>query len=162
MMSESIQKVTDQVVVFTLDKQLYALSLHAVLKVIHTVEIRHLPEAPEIIAGIINIKGRIIPVADIRKRLGLPTREIDLNDKIIIADTGKREIAINVDTVTGIQDIESLQLAFNNENRKFAEHIRGVAKIDDDLVLIYDLGHFLNLDEETELKKSLNNNSNES
>jgi purine-binding chemotaxis protein CheW len=161
-MNKSIHKIKDQIVVFTLDKQFYALSLHAVLKVIQTIEIRQLPEAPEIIAGIINIKGRIIPVADIRKRLGLPTRETDLNDKIIIADTGKREIAINVDSVTGIRDIEPLQLAFSKETKKFTEHISGVVKMDDDLVLIYDLDNFLNLDEETELEKSLNKNSNES
>jgi purine-binding chemotaxis protein CheW len=161
-MNESIHKVNGQIVVFTLDKQFYALYLHVVLKVIHIIEIRRLPEAPEIISGIINIKGRIIPVADMRKRLGLPAREIDLEDKIIIANTGKREIAINVDSVTGIRDIEPLQLAFGKETKKFAEHISGVVKMDDDLVLIYDLDHFLNLDEETELEKSLNKNSNES
>jgi purine-binding chemotaxis protein CheW len=68
-MSESINIMTDQIVVFTLDEQLYGLPLQAVVKVIHAIEIRHLPKAPEIIAGIINIKGQIIPVVDIRKRL---------------------------------------------------------------------------------------------
>ena len=64
-MNGSLQTVTDQIVVFSLDELLYALPLQAVVRVIHAVEIRHLPEAPEIISGIINVQGRIIPVADI-------------------------------------------------------------------------------------------------
>ena len=90
-MSESINIITDQIVVFTLDEQLYGLPLQAVDKVIHVVEIRHLPKAPEIITGIINIKGKIIPVVDIRKRLELATHEIDPDDRLIITDTGKRD-----------------------------------------------------------------------
>jgi len=87
-MKESIHTSKDQIVVFTLDEQLFALPLIVVLKVIHALEIRHLPEAPEIISGIINVRGKIIPVVDIRKRLGILTREIDLNDRLIIEDKG--------------------------------------------------------------------------
>jgi purine-binding chemotaxis protein CheW len=154
-MNGSFQTVTDQIVVFTLDELLYALPLPAVVKVIHAIEIRHLPEAPEIITGIINVKGRIIPVADIRKRFGLPAREIDPDDRLIIADTGKRQIAILVDTVTGIRDLVPRQLSVAKETLPFAEHLRGVAKIDDELILIYDLEQFLSLDEEKELEQAL-------
>jgi purine-binding chemotaxis protein CheW len=154
-MNKSIHTATDQIVVFTLDELLYALPLPTVVKVIHAVEIRHLPEAPEIISGIINVKGRIIPVADIRKRFGLEEREIDPDDRIIIADTGKRHIAILVDTVTGIRDLAPRQMAVTKETLPFAEHLRGVAKIDDELILIYNLEQFLNLDEEKELEQAL-------
>lgn len=154
-MNESIQTATDQIVVFTLDELLYALPLPAVVKVIHAIEIRHLPKAPEIIAGIINVKGQIIPVADIRKRFGLAVHEIDPDDRLIIADTGKREVAIQVDTVTGIKDLVPRQLAVAKKTLPFAEHLRGVAKIDDELILIYDLEQFLSLDEEKELEQAL-------
>jgi len=154
-MNESIHTITDQIVVFTLDEQLYAFPLPAVVKVIHAVEIRHLPKAPEIISGIINVRGQIIPVADIRKRFGLAAHEIDPDDRLIIADTGKREVAILVDTVTGIRDIAPGQQKQARETLPFAEHLRGVAKIDDELILIYDLEQFLNLDEEKELEQAL-------
>lgn len=147
--------MTDQIVVFTLNEQLYALPLPAVVRVIHALEIRHLPKAPEIISGIINVKGQIIPVADIRKRFGLAEREIDSDDRIIIADTGKRHIAILVDSVTGIKDLATGQQAEASESLLFAEHLRGVAKIDDELILIYDLEQFLSLDEEKELEQAL-------
>jgi purine-binding chemotaxis protein CheW len=154
-MNESIHTITDQIVVFTLDEQLYALPLPAVVRVIHAIEIRSLPKAPEIISGIINIKGQIIPVADIRKRFGLTAHEIEPDDRLIIADTGKREVAILVDTVTGIRDLASWQQKKAGEALPFAEYLKGVAKIDDELILIYDLEQFLSLDEEKELEHAL-------
>ena len=161
-MSESLQTATDQIVVFTLDKLSYALSLTAVVKVIHAMEIRHLPKAPEIITGIINVKGEIIPVADIRKRFGLVAREIDPDNRLIIADTGKRQVAILVDNVTGIWDLASGQLSVAKETLPFTEYIRGVAKVDNSLILIYDLDRFLSLDEEKDLDKAMKTKDNES
>lgn len=158
-MSGSINTMADQIVVFTLDELPYAFPLHTVLRVIHSIEIKHLPQAPAIISGIINLQGRIIPVADIRKRLGLDEREVDPDDRLIIADTGKREVAILVDSVTGIRNIEQLQLSVAREILPFAEHLSGVAKVDDGLVLIYDLDRFLSLDEEQELEKALKTKS---
>jgi purine-binding chemotaxis protein CheW len=155
LMSESINIMTDQIVVFTLDEQFYALLIPSVIRVIHAVEVRRLPKAPEIIIGIINVKGQIIPVVDIRKRLELAPREIDLSNRLVIAYTGKREIAILVDTVTGIKDLKPVQLTETRETLPFAKHIKGVAKIDNELILIYDLEQFLSLDEEKELENAL-------
>lgn len=154
-MSESSQTATDQIVIFTLDEQHYALPLNSVLRVIHAVEIRHLPEAPEIISGIINIKGIIIPVINIRKRFGLMEREIDVDDRLIIAETGKRQVALLTDSVSGIRDLVPGEHEPARKNLPFAEHLRGVAKIDDELILIYDLEQFLSLDEEKELTQAL-------
>ena len=161
-MSESFYTATDQIVVFTLDELSYALPLNAVKKVIHAIEIRHLPKAPEIITGIINVKGQIIPVADIRKRFGLVAHEIDPNDRLIIADTGKRQIAILVDTVMGIRELATGQQGQVKKTLPFAKYLRGVAKIDDELILIYDLEQFLSLDEEKELEQVLKTKENES
>jgi len=154
-MNGSLQTVTDQIVVFSLDELLYALPLNTVVRVIHAVEIRFLPKAPEVISGIINVQGQIIPVADIRKRFGLVAREIDPDDRIIIADTGTRHVAILVDTVTGIRDLAPGQQKKAEETLPFAEHLRGVAKIDNELILIYDLEQFLSLDEDKELEQAL-------
>ena len=154
-MNGSFQTITDQIVVFTLDELFYALPLPTVIKVIHAIEIRHLPEAPEIISGIINVKGQIIPVVDIRKRFGLAERGIDLNDRMIIADSGKRQVALLADTVTDIRDLKPGQQVTAGKSLPFAEHLKGVAKIDDELILIYDLEKFLSLDEEKKLEKAL-------
>ena len=145
----------DQIVVFTLDEMVYALPLNTVNRIIHAVEIRKLPKAPDIIAGIINVRGQIIPVINVRKRFGLTTREIGLGDQLIIADTGKRHVALWVDTVTGVQNIQAQQHISITETLPYAQYINGVVKVEDDLILIYDLEQFLNLEEETMLEKAL-------
>ena len=160
-MNGLINIATEQIVVFTLDEQLYALPLIAVIKIIHAIEIRHLPRAPEIIIGLINVKGQIMPVVDIRKRLGMLSREIDLNDRLIIANTGKREVAILVDSVTGISDITPQQQVIITEIFPLSEHLSGISKTDDGLILIYNLDRFLNLDEEHDLEQAMKTQRNE-
>lgn len=149
----------NQIVVFTIDELFYALPLYSVVRVVHIVEITTLPKAPDIISGIINVAGRIIPVIDVRKRFGLASREINPDDQLVITDTGKRQIALLIDKVAGIKDIEPWQYVNTKETLPFAEYISGVAKIEDDLILIYDLEQFLNLNEEMELEKALSNNT---
>jgi len=147
--------VKEQIVVFTLDEQHYAIPLQSVLRVIHAVEIRFLPEAPEIISGIINVQGQLIPVINIRKRFSLAKHEIDPGDRILIADTGKRQIAIVVDSVSGVRDIAAGQMKEAGKTLVFARHLKGVAKVNNELILIYNLEQFLCLDEEKKLEKAL-------
>ncbi len=145
----------EQIVEFTLDEQLYALPLQAVERVIHAVEITRLPGAPEIVPGIINVHGRIIPVVDIRKRFGLQAKEIDTADRIILADTGKRQVALPADSVTGMRDLLPRQHEPSAKTLPFAKHLKGVAKTDDGLILIYSLDKFLSLDEEQKLELAM-------
>jgi purine-binding chemotaxis protein CheW len=154
-MAALLPTIEDQIVVFTLDELKYAIPLHSVKRVIHAVEIRFLPEAPEIISGIINVQGKIIAVANIRKRFSLADHEVDLNDQIIIADTGKRQIAIVVDSVSGVNNLAPGQMKKAGKTLPFAKHLKGVAKIDDELILIYNLEQFLSLDEEKLLEKAM-------
>jgi len=160
-MSDFFDTQVDQIIVFTIDGLSYALSLQAVVKVIHAIEIRHLPKAPEIICGIINVKGKIIPVIDIRKRCGFATREIELNDQLIIANTIKRQVAIIVDNVEGVKEFTDLEIADTREILPFTEHIKGVAKMKEGIMLIYDLDQFLSLDEEKKLDYALKTDVNE-
>lgn len=149
--------IMDQIVTFSLDHRLYALPLNSVVRVIHALYISSLPKAPAIICGIINIKGQIIPVVDVRKRFGFPSREIDRDDQLIIANTGKRTIALIVDEVNEILEVDAKQQVSTMEGMPFAGYIGGIAKIQDEMVLIYDLEQFLNLDEEKVLKMALTN-----
>ena len=75
----------NQLVVFFLNEQKYALYLPAVERVVSAIEVTPLPQAPDNVLGIINVMGKVITVVNIRKRFGLPEREIDLSDQFIIA-----------------------------------------------------------------------------
>lgn len=154
-MCNQILSEMDKVVIFTLDDLLYALPLKTVVRVIHAVEIRELPKAPDIISGIINVKGQIIPVVDMRKRFGMAVREIIPDDNFILADTGKRHVALWIDEVTGVKEIVPGKYTDTKVSLPYADFIKGVAKIEDEIILIYDLEQCLSLKEEMELDMAL-------
>jgi purine-binding chemotaxis protein CheW len=141
----------EQIVVFTLDEPRYALFLSAVERVIRAVEITRLPKAPEIVLGVINLQGQVIPVVDIRQRLHLPAREMNIDDRFIIARTSRRLVALVVNTVDGVRGLAAREMATAEQFLPGAKYIRGVAKLEGDLVLICDLDQFLSFDEEQAL-----------
>jgi len=140
---------------FSLDQQRYALYLSAVERVVPAAEVTPLPKAPEIVLGVLNAGGRIIPVVNIRRRFRLPEREIDVQDQLILAHTGKRPVALVVDSVTGIAEVADEQVTAADRILPGLEQVEGVARLEDGLMLIHDLGKFLSLDEEQELGAAL-------
>jgi purine-binding chemotaxis protein CheW len=161
MSSDLNYKNKNRIVVFVLDEQRYALLLSAVERVVRAVEITLLPKAPAVVLGVINVHGQVIPVVDARKRFRLPERGMDLNDRFIIAHTSRRRIALVVDSVLGIKELAEQESVSSDQVLPFAEYINGVAKVEGDLVLIYDLDEFLSLDEEYGLDVALSEVSDE-
>ncbi|MDP2037348.1 MAG: chemotaxis protein CheW [Ignavibacteria bacterium] len=146
---------TEKIVLFSLDEPIYALYLSAVERVIQAVEIVPLPKAPDIILGVVNFQGKVIPVIDIRKRFRLPFREISLDDQFIIAKTSKRFVILVVDSVSGVYELDKYQIVDTAEVFPYTSYLSGITKIDTNIVLINDLEKFLSLDEEQILKEAL-------
>lgn len=144
-----------QLVVFTLHEQRYALRLAAVDRVVQVAEITALPGAPDVVQGVVNIQGRIVPVVDLRKRFGLPPREVELADHLVIARTSRRPVALLVAAVTGVIDCPQSQLIAGKGILSDHRYIEGVLKLDDGLVLIHDLDTFLSPLEDRELSQAL-------
>ncbi len=146
---------SNQFVVFTLDEQRYALRLSSVERVIPAVDITPLPKAPEIVLGVINVQGEIVPVINVRKRFRLPERELDLSDQLILARTSKRDAVLIADAVTGV--IESLEekVVTADKIAPNIDYVEGVTKVEDGIILIHDLEKFLSLEEEQTLDVAL-------
>jgi purine-binding chemotaxis protein CheW len=144
-----------QIVVFTMDKLRYALDLSVVVQIVRAVEITPLPKVPEFVLGVINMQGQVVPVIDIRKRFRMPEREIDINDRYIISRTSRRLVALVADDVVDVQKLGNRKIASTEYDLPFAKYIKGVVKMEEDLVLIYDLEQFLSLDEEQKLDEAL-------
>jgi purine-binding chemotaxis protein CheW len=157
-MSEKIEAGLEHLLVFTLDEPRYALPLAAVERIVRASEITPLPKAPEIVLGVINAQGRVIPVVDMRRRFGLPTREMRLEDRFIVARTARRLVALVADEVAGVRALGPLQLVNTAAALPFAGYLQGVAKLEDGLVLISDLDAFLSLDEDRLLAAALEEN----
>lgn len=142
-------------IVLELDDLRIALPLAAVERVIRTVLLTHLPDAPEIVRGVVNVQGRVIPVVDMRSRFRLPGREISLTDRLVVANTGQRPVAIMADAVSGVLEYPEPELIGAESILPGLEYIGGVAKLDDGLILVHNLGRFLSLDEEEELDRAM-------
>jgi len=149
-MNRSIRLVS-----FNLDDQKYALFLSAVVRIIRAVEITRLPKAPEIVLGVINMRGLIIPVFDIRKRFRLPQKEIQLDHQLIIGTTSKRTVALLVDYVNDVVDIPEEKIIAGEKILPGLEYVEGVVKMEDGMILIHDLERFLSLQEEKALHEAM-------
>ena len=146
-----------RLVVFTLDDCRYGLPLELVERVVRIVEITPLPKAPDIVLGVVNVQGRVIAVADLRKRFRLNEREPLLSDQLIIARTPRRPVALVVDAVSAVAEYAEGQAAAAQAIVPGTDYIAGVVKLADGMVLIQDLGRLLSLDEERELDDAMAN-----
>jgi purine-binding chemotaxis protein CheW len=142
-------------VTFTLDGQRYALELSAVQFVVHAVAITPLPLAPDCVAGIINVRGQIVPVFNPRRRFHLPERELRLDDHIILARTTRRWVALVVDAVGGVEECAADETVPVERVLPGTEYVAGVLKRPDGMILIHELNTFLSLDEEQALEAAL-------
>ncbi len=140
--------------VFELDDLRLALSLPAVDKVTHMVHVTPLPGAPDIVPGIVNLRGRVIPVINMRRRLNLRERETALSDRLVFARTRRRSVALVVDDVIGVvEGAEGLVSA--DAVLPAIPYVSGIIRSDDGLILIHDLDRFLDLEEEETLDAAL-------
>ncbi|OIQ87420.1 chemotaxis protein CheW [mine drainage metagenome] len=145
----------NQFVVFTLGEQRYALRLSAVERIVRAVQIDPLPQAPEIVLGIVNIQGRIVPIINLRRRFHLPEREIALSDQFVIAHTSRRPVGLVVDAVTDVIECPEQGVASGDSILPDMEYVAGVVKLQDGMVFIHDLDSCLSLEEEATLKLAL-------
>ena len=146
---------SSSLVIFTLDEHSYALHLPAVERALRMVEISPLPKAPEIVLGVINVQGRIVPVFNVRKRFRLPERETSPSDQLIVAQTSRRTVAMLADAVSGVVAYPEQQVIAAERILPGLEYVEGVAKLEGGMILIHDLDKFLSLEEETTLDNAL-------
>lgn len=144
-------------VVFTLDDGRYGLALSTVERVVRAVDITSLPKAPDIVSGVINIQGTIVPVMNVRRRFGLPERQINLSDQLVVAHTSQRAVALMVDAVSGIVECPDQDVVAADGIFPDIEHVAGIVKVRDGMILIHDLEKFLALEEEQALGAALAN-----
>lgn len=126
---------THQLVVFTIDDQQFALNLRIVQRIVRAVEVTHVPEAPAAVLGVINVEGKIIPVVNSRRRLGLPERDLDLNDLFIIVQQGKRQLALVADDVKPVMELPESDFVTSSDVLPEAGFVQGVAKVDSGMII---------------------------
>lgn len=143
-----------ELVVFHLDGQRYALHLPVVQRISSMVQITPLPQAPDVVQGVINVQGEVVPVVDLRRRFGLPERTPTVQDHLVLARTSRRRLAFAADRVDGV-----LRAADNVIPAAVVvpglPHVEGIVTLPDGMILIHDLDRFLSWDEERALDQAL-------
>jgi purine-binding chemotaxis protein CheW len=141
--------------VLSFDALRVALPLRFVERVVRAVYLTPLPDAPDIVLGVVNVQGRVIPAVNMRKRFHLPEREIALDDQLVIAHTGQRSVALVADTVDGVFEFAEPDIAGADTILPGLEFVAGVVKLADGLILIHNLDRFLSLAEAQSLDRAL-------
>ncbi len=144
-----------QLACFRLGGELYALDILKIKEIIRPQKLTPVPKAPRFIEGVINLRGAVIPVADLRKRFDQPAVEDPRKNRIVVCQLGGKAIGLLVDEVTEVRRYTRQELSPAPQFIKGpeAEFFLGVARRGDDLVLLLDLEKVLSTVEKIELKQ---------
>lgn len=130
-----------QTVVFQLGDEHYGINIFRVNEIIRLKEITPIPKTEVHIRGLVNLRGKTIPVVDLRTRLGLPTKDDSDASRIIVVETNFGRVGIVVDAVTEVVSLqgECIDEAPTLVNDIAAEFVNGVAKRDTELITLLNL-----------------------
>lgn len=146
---------SEQLVVFRLANEFYGVDIGAVNTIIRMQEITEIPQTPSFVEGVINLRGSIIPVIDLRMRFGLPVEETTKASRIVVVESSGQMIGMVVDAVAetlrlSADDIEPPSPVIASVD---AEYLRGVGKQENRLVILLDLSKVLTAREVDSLAK---------
>ena len=131
----------DQYVIFKLENEYYGITIDFVETIEKVSEITRLPNAPIYIKGVINLRGEVIPVIDLRIRFGMDTQEITDESRIIILSYEEMVVGILVDSSSEVLTINSEDIDNSNTliDVSEEEHIKGIGKVNGRMIIILDV-----------------------
>lgn len=146
-MSE-LEKPNERYLTFSLGSDRYGIPLLSVKEVLAMPEIKTVPETPPYFLGLMNLRGQIVPVIDMRTKLGLKPLK-SKESTVIISDCGDSVMGVVVDSVDAVMSPLASEVSNPPElpNKKSADYIRAVCRQGDSLILFLDLPSLLSLDE---------------
>jgi len=132
-------------VTFQLGREEYGIEIASVQEIIRATDITPVPGAPGHVRGVINLRGKIIPVVDLRKRFALPEIETSDAQRIIVIELGVKRIGMLVDSVSQVIRISAGVVEEMPEEATSIDenYIKGVGKLDNRLIIILDLNRSL-------------------
>ena len=143
-MSDSLLEEMSEVVSFKIGSEEYAVDILEVQEINRMVEITPVPKAPHFVEGVINLRGKVIPIIDLRLRFGLPAAERTTESRIVVVDVCRIVIGLIVDSVSEVLRIpNSLIEPPPNGKGGGAEFHKGVGRVDARLLILLDLQRLL-------------------
>jgi len=139
-----------QLVSFKIGNEEFGVDILNVQEINKMTQVTKVPNAPAFVEGVINLRGRVIPVIDLRLRLNLTKKECDKDTRIIVVDVGNRTIGFIVDAVSEVlripvsitEDPPDIVTSVNSD------FIKSVGKLEDRILILIDLNKILTFEED--------------
>ena len=146
--TEEAKKTAEQVlqfVTFTLGNEEYAVDILSVQEINRITEITIVPNSPDYVEGVINLRGKVIPVINLRKKFGLTDKETDDSSRIIIMEIQGITNGLIVDSVSEVLRIltNTIEPAPPMSSNISSQFIKGIAKLENRLIILIDLDRLL-------------------
>ncbi len=143
-----------QLVIFELANEFYGINIAVVESIIKMQAITQLPQTPDYVKGVTNLRGSVLPVIDLRTRFALDSKEDTRQTRIIIITMGSIKVGVVVDGVSEVlrvsdEAIEPLPPMVNSVNAAF---LKGIVRLEDRLIILLELGKVLDLNEQQSLE----------
>ena len=154
---DEVQKKQDaelmQLVTFSIGEEEFGVDILKVQEIIRMMEITRVPRAPEFVEGVINLRGKVIPIIDLRRRFGLEARSHDKNTRIIVIEINGMIVGFVVDSVSEVLRIpaSTVEPPPSIMSGIESEYISGVGKLEDRLLIMLDLDKLLSHEEQETL-----------
>jgi len=142
-----------QLVTFSIGEEEFGVNILQVQEIIRTMDITRVPRAPEFVEGVINLRGKVIPIVDMRSRFGLAHKEHDKYTRIIVIEIDMIIVGFVVDSVSEVLRIpaNSVQPPPPVVAGMDSDYIDGVGKLEDRLLILLDLDSLLDNEEKEAL-----------
>lgn len=142
------------VVCVRLDDRRLGFALQDVREVLPAAEATALPHAPEVVLGLVNLRGEPLPVLDLRARLGLPVRSLHPGDHVLVCSVGTRGVGVWVDHADDILHVDAADVVPLDDAAPHL-YVNGAVMLDDGLMLITDVDTFLDARESAQLESAV-------
>ena len=148
-----------QLVVFGIGKELYGVGISSVQEIVRVPAVTEVPDSPAFLEGVINLRGKVIPVVDLRKRLKLQGTEKTKSTRVLVTEDERSSghlVGLLVDFVSEVRRVQPDTVEDPPEmvSAVGAEYITGVAKADENLIILLDIKRILNVED---MKKAASN-----
>ncbi|MCP4584300.1 MAG: chemotaxis protein CheW [candidate division Zixibacteria bacterium] len=143
----------EQMVTFNLGQEEFGVNILQVQEINRMVEITRVPQTDQYVEGIINLRGKVIPIIDLRKKFGMAEKEYDNQTRIVVVDVANEVVGLVVDGVSEVLRVESdtledaPKLVSGESTYSGAEYIKSIAKLADRLLIYLDLSKIISTSE---------------
>ena len=132
---------------FRLSDELYALPVEQMFEAVRVSDITPIPHAPVVVRGVTSLRGRVIPVVDLRVRLRLPATAIDRSSRILVVESVGRQIGLLVDEARQLLHIppSAVEAVPDDSRTRQSHYLRGLYRMGESLVILLELDHVLRI-----------------